>query len=322
MTDHTERPPGNGAEPPLQADCATVAERVRVAIAIRSLSQNTAAREIGISASALSRFLSGTYGADDRAVATKAAAWLELVDQRDKLPAGMVAPTAFVRTPTGDLIISALEYGQLIGDLVLISGAPGVGKTTAMKHYRDARTNVWLATMSPDTKTPVPMLMEIGISLGLRSHSGGAAKMRRDISERIRDTGGLLILDEAQHLGTDALETARRIFDGTGTGLVYAGDDKLWEKVGAFPQLSSRIGRRVTITRTDPDDIRALTAALGVEGKEEREFLGKIARTHSGLRSIAKTVRLATIYAAGAGEGLAIDHLRTAWSKNNLGALT
>ncbi|MEI7606698.1 MAG: AAA family ATPase [Rhodospirillaceae bacterium] len=316
---HTEKPPGNSAEPPVQEDCTTVAERVRAAIAVRSLSQNTAAREIGISPSALSRFLSGTYGADDRVVATKAAAWLELIDQRDKLPAGMTAAARFVRTPTSDQIMGALEYAQLIGDLVLVSGVPGVGKTTAMKHYRDARTNVWLATMSPDTKTPVPMLVEIGISLGLRSLGGGAAKMRRDISERIRDTGGLLILDEAQHLGAEALETARRIFDGTGVGLVYAGDDKLWEKVSAFPQLSSRIGKRVTITTTSSADITALTAALGIEGGDERKFLGQIARTHSGLRSIAKTQRLGQLYADGEGKPLSIEHLRTAWANLNLG---
>ena len=314
-----EKPPGNGVEPAAQEDCTTVAERVRAAIAVRSLSQNTAAREIGISASALSRFLSGTYGADDRAVATKAAAWLDLIDQRDKLPAGMIAALRFVQTPTSDQIIGALGYAQLIGDLVLVSGVPGVGKTTAMKHYRDARTNVWLATMSPDTKTPVPMLCEIGIALGLRSLGGGAAKMRRDICERIRDTGGLLILDEAQHLGAEALETARRIFDSTGVGLVYAGDDKLWEKVSAFPQLSSRIGKRVTIAATSSADITALTAALGIDGTEERKFLGQIARTHSGLRSIAKTQRLGRLYADGEGKPLTIEHLRTAWTNLNLG---
>jgi len=316
---HTEKPPGNSTEPPVQEDCNTVAERVRAAITVRSLSQNTAAREIGISSSALSRFLSGTYGADDRAVATKVAAWLDLIDQRDKLPAGVTTTLRFVRTPTSDRITGALEYARLIGDLVLVAGVPGVGKTTAMKHYRDANANVWLSTMSPDTKTPVPMLMEIGISLGLRSLAGGAAKMRRDISERIRDTGGLLILDEAQHLGAEALETARRIFDSTGVGLVYAGDDKLWEKVSAFPQLSSRIGKRVTIMSTSSADITALTSALGIEGGEERKFLGQIARTHSGLRSIAKTQRLGQMYAEGEEKPLSIEHLRTAWANLNLG---
>lgn len=316
---HTEKPPGNSAEPALQEDCTTVAERVRAAIAVRGLSQNAAAKEIGISPSALSRFLSGSYGADDRAVTTKAAAWLDLIGQRDKLPASVVGAARFVRMPTSDQIIGTLEHAQLIGDLVLISGVPGVGKTTAMKHYRDTRTNVWLATMSPDTMPKTQMLMEIGISLGLRAFGGDAARMRREICERVRDTGGLLILDEAQHLSAEALETARSIHDRTGIGLAYAGDDKLWEKVSAYPQLSSRIGRRLSIAGTIAADVTALIAAHGIDGKDERHFLGQISRTRGGLRAVVKTQRLGKLYADGDEKPLSTEHLRTAWANLNLG---
>ncbi|CAK0772362.1 hypothetical protein WCLP8_4870004 [uncultured Gammaproteobacteria bacterium] len=173
--------------------------------------------------------------------------------------------------------------------------------------------------MSPDTKTPVTVLWEIGAALGLKTLGGGGAKMRRAICERILNTSGLLILDEAQHLGLEALETARRIHDSAEIGLAFAGDDKLWDRFGSSPQLSSRIGKRVSISGTDPKDVLALAEALGIEGKEERHFLGDIARIHGGLRSVAKTQRLASVIASGQGKPLAIEHLRGAWKNLNLG---
>jgi len=73
------------------------------------------------------------------------------------------------------------------------------------------------------------------------------------LTGRLRDTHGLLVVNEAQHLTTKALEGLRSLRDATGTGLALVGSDKLYDRLTGgsrssdFPQLFSRIGKRVRL---------------------------------------------------------------------------
>lgn len=52
--------------------------------------------------------------------------------------------------------------------------------------------------------------------------SGGSARLEEELTGRLRDILGLLVVDEAQHLTTKALEGLRSLHDATGTGLALS----------------------------------------------------------------------------------------------------
>jgi len=312
----------NQPEPTVAGRDGTAAAVSRI-IQVRGLKQAIVARETGIAPSALSRFLRGEYAGDDGSIAVKLTGWLANLRRRDKLPAGLAAAPAFVETDFTARVISALEYAQLAVDIVMIATPPGLGKTRVLEQYARTRPSAWLATMSPDTALPVPMLEEIGLALGLRQLSGGAARMRRDGVRRVKDTGGILLIDEAQHQGTKALETLRRFHDSGGVALALCGDLTLPEKLDQHVQLFSRIGKRVVVMKPDAEDVHKVAVAFGVEGKEEREFLAKIARLGGGIRTAVKTVRLAFLYAdTGNGGPPKIADLMAAWADVGKGGLS
>lgn len=298
-------------------DQQTVARDTRAMIHLRGIRAARVAREANVTPSALSQFLNGKYAGDADTIASKLAAWLENLRRREQLPASLIAATAFIPTSTAGEIVTALEYAQLAGDVALIAGMPGLGKTYALEHYAETRPSAWIATMSPDTGSPVPMLEEIGLSIGLRQLSGGAARMRRDVVRRVKATGGILLVDEAQHLHTAALETLRRIHDTGQVALALCGDLALPEKLDNFPQLYSRIGKRVVLLSPKPRDAGEIAAGFGLEGDEAADFLTKIAALGAGARTVVKTVRLAFLYAGGDGAnggGPSVDHLKAAWA--------
>lgn len=302
-----------------ETDCNTgaIADRIRSAMQMRGLTQATVARETGINQGALSAFLSGTYKGDRAAIAEKLLQWQDQRERRDRIPVGLVEAVPFVKTLTAERIMATLDYAQLAGDMVVIQSEPGAGKTATLRHFARNRPNAWLATMSADTKAPVAMLEEVGYAVANLinvSNSGGASPMRRVVENLVRDSGDILLVDEAQHLKPEALETLRAIHDATGIGMALCGNSKLLERIDGFPQLSSRIGRKLRIGRPTGEDVAALAETLGVVVDQQREFLEKVARNAGGLRSVVKTIRLAHLAADGAGEPLALTHLAKAWS--------
>lgn len=300
---------------------ADTASRVRSYLDAGRIKQSALARQAGVNPGALSAWLAGKYAGDVAAIEVKLAAWFDQEDRRSRMPATVRTLPDFVETPTAAGILNTLSYAQIAGDAVLIVGEPGIGKTLALKQYATTRPNAWLATMSPDTRSPTAMLCELGTAIGIRDLAGGAAPMRRQIESRIATTGGLLLIDEAQHLRPAALETLRTIHDRTGIGLALCGNVETSERIDGFAQLSSRIGKRMLLTRPAPADVAALAEAFGfAAGGPEQAFLEKIAQFVGGLRSVVKVCRLAAMYADEQTAGLTLAGLRAAWQNLNAGA--
>lgn len=283
-------------------------------IQARGLAQSVVAREIGISGAAVSQFLASKYQGDNEAMAGKLLAWMETTSRRDSMPAIFAKEHGFVRTAAAGKILAALSAAQALSDMVMVYGEPGVGKTAALEHYRRTGSSVWLSVMSPDTAGKVPMLEELGFAMGL-ALSGGAASMRRAIVARARNTNGLIIVDEAQHLDGKALDEIRSVYDRAVCGLVLCGNPLLKEKVAMLPQVNSRVGRKTRLGRPTREDVARLAAQYSVEEREKVEFLSTIAQHPGGLRCVVKVLRLAAIAAEGDEAAVAVKHLAAAWAE-------
>lgn len=297
-------------------DVGAIREAVGQLIQLRGLKQVAVARESGISSAALSRFLTGQYEGDNVAVATKLFAWKENVARRDGVPGALMRGHGFVATSAAGRIAAGLGHAQATADLVVVIGAPGVGKTVTLENFRQTGSSVWLATMSPDTSGKVPMLEELGFAMGLNL-TGGAAKMRREIAARVRNTGGLIVIDEAQHLDARAIETLRGIHDATRTGMVLCGNPKLLVNVSQLSQVYSRVGRKVTLGKPSRADVVAVLKQFDIAGRDECEFLHTLSQHPGGLRCVIKAVRLAILAAGGEDTPAAVgmEHLAAAWSE-------
>ena len=302
-----------------QADAPeTVLDAVRAEMARTGLSQNQLAREAGVSSASLAQVLGGNYPADPRRMVQKLGQWLALRRSQAAQPQLPAAP-GYVPTPTAEKIVSALGYAQMAGDIAVIYGGAGVGKSSAAAEYRSRMPNVWVATMSPATAGVSTALEEVCLALGFRELPSGGARMQREIVARIRGTGGLLVIDEAQHLSVAALDAIRALHDATGVGVALIGNEQIYTRMTGgtraawLDRLFSRIGKRLRVARATRDDVAALAAAHGVASQEAIKPLAAIGAQAGALRGVTKCLRLARLMAQGTGEPLAAAHIGAAW---------
>lgn len=295
---------------------ATLRERVRLLIDNEGLVQATVARGAGISTSVLSQFLNASYGGDNDAVAQKIAAWMRRRTEGEKMASVVPSAPRWIETPTAKAIYAALGYAQVMADITLAYGGAGSGKTSAIRRYQSLNTNVWVVTGAPALASATVLLQEIAIVLGLNKVAPHPATLHRAIIDRISNTGGLIIIDEAQHLSKGALEAARAIQDATEVGLALLGNASVFDRIygggkNGFAQFYSRIGKRLVLTRPKSGDVHAIAKAFGVTGEAELKCLEEIAKRPGALRSVVKVLRLAAVFAEG--KKTAVTHLRAAW---------
>lgn len=283
-----------------------VIARLRKEMESRSISQAQAAREIGVSPTTLTQLLGGTYPADPTRQIQRVQRWLELQQEQRSQPQMPAAP-AWIATPTAERVIAALGYAQMAGDIAVIYGGAGLGKTTAARQYAQRYPNVWLATMSPATAGVTTALEEVCLALGIRDLPQGAARMQRAIVARVAGTGGILVVDEAQHLTVAALDALRAVHDATGVGLALVGNEAVYARMTGgtraayLDRLFSRIGKRVRLSRATRDDIERIAGGFRVSEKAMR-ILHEIGGRAGALRSVVKTLRLAAMMVEGGGE--------------------
>lgn len=295
--------------------------RQRLQAAMNSDKRNTQAviaRETGISGSAISQWLKGVYPGDNDQIESRLSIWLTALDERRMEGEMMPSAPVYVVTPTATRIIGALCYAQAAGDIAVIYGGAGLGKTTSVRHYVAQSLNVWHVTMTPASASVVTSLEEICETLGV-AEQGGAAKLFRAIVRKVRGSRGLLVIDEAQHLSVAALDQIRSIHDATGIGIALVGNQEVYARLTGgsravyLDRLHSRVGKRLGLRASSNEDIEALIAAWDIDDRSCRKTLVDIARRPGALRTLTKVLRLAGMHAAAAGERAHCEHINKAW---------
>lgn len=281
------------------------------------LTQAAVAKESGFSVPTFNQWLNGVYPGNNEAVETKLRIWLEAYEARQAADEQLPNAPQFVPTQSASRVIGALSYAQIAGDIAVAYGAAGLGKTTACMQYQGTRPNVWIATMTPASSGVVTALEEICEAMGL-SNMGGGLKMFRAITKRVRDTHGLLVIDEAQHLSTAALDQIRSIHDATGIGIALVGNEGVYARMAGgrnatqLDRLFSRIGRRLNLRAVADADIKLLVKAWGITDPKCAATLMDVAKRPGALRALTKTLRLASMQAAAERRGVSCEDVRAA----------
>lgn len=298
-----------------------VRAEVRGIMDAESITMAQVAREAGIPYGTFSSWMGNTYNGRNDRFADQAQKWLRSREIKRETQALAPAAPRFVRTPSAEEFIVAFQQAQHLADFAVIVGVPGVGKTSAACHYTRNTPNVFKITASPALSSPKALLDELTRVMNI--YQGGSPhRVLRTIIGKLRGTGALLMVDEAQHLSSVALDQLRAIHDEAEVGIVLLGNPAVYGRLegtgarrGEFAQLYSRVGLRLSRKGPQRGDVDALLDAWGIDGEAERKFLQAIARKPGALRSMSKTLRLAHMVAAVAKTRPDLGHLRDAYSQ-------
>ncbi|NTV46178.1 MAG: AAA family ATPase [Chlorobiales bacterium] len=197
-------------------------EQLRELMEAEGISQNTAALQIGISAGLLSAWLSGTYKGSAAAVGGKVEGFLA----RRKEVQAMPTPEAerfpvTVETEVYLAVTRAIRNCHLKGKIGVVTAHSGSGKTRAAREY--VGRNAGSMLIECHHSFPARMVLgAIAQSCGVEAR-GSIHELLVSICDRLRGSGRVLVLDEAEHLKPQVLDVVRRINDWSGIGIVYVG---------------------------------------------------------------------------------------------------
>ena len=141
----------------------------------------------------------------------------------------------------------------------------------------------------------------IAAQLGVRERV--ARRLTAEIVDRLKGSGRVLIVDEAQHLTVRALNHLRCISDESGVGIALVGNEEVYSKLRGsgkadFAQLCSRVGMRKQVQTRDikMEDIRSIFGRYELD-EGVLKLLGGVANTPYGLRGAVNVyVNTAAVY--------------------------
>ncbi|HDS5613180.1 TPA: AAA family ATPase [Klebsiella pneumoniae subsp. pneumoniae] len=257
----------------------------------KGYSQTQVARAIGKSTAVINQYLQGKYVGDVPAIDALARSFINREVEKEK---SQKITARFVPTVTSRKGMDVIRYAHLDGDLNVIYGAAGLGKTMILREYAAQHRDALLIEADPGYTARV-VLEELCGLLGI-SKRGNMHELSEACIAALRDSGRLLMVDEAENLPYRALETLRRIHDKSGIGLVLAGMPRLIinlkGKRGEYQQLYSRVGFALCIGDSLPQsDITDIAVSMlpGAGSQEVSEALFKA--SHGNARRLFKLVR-------------------------------
>ncbi|MCS4503862.1 AAA family ATPase [Arhodomonas aquaeolei] len=302
-----------GTEGDLRAEAQRVSEAE--GLSLTELSQLT-----GVHKTRLSQWLKGKYAGNNASIEADVRRWLESRRASQELEGQLPAAPTWVETLSARSVLSALSFAQMAEAVSVIYGGAGTGKTTTVRQYQEQAPNVWVVTATPASASTGPILKRIAQTLGMRT-SGTVDQLEANIIDRVRDTRGLLVIDEAQHLTHRALDAVRSIHDAADIGLALVGNEIVYSQLTGgsrsvgFAQLFSRVAKRVRLAKAKDADVLALVDAWGIQDKDSRQLCLSIGRRPGALRGLSQTLRLASMFATTAGAGRpGVEHIRDAWA--------
>lgn len=296
-----------------------LANQVSAIIAEENITQAALSKLIDINPARLNQWLKGRYTGDHKPIEEAVQRWLDARDAEQELDAKLPEDIGWVRTPSAAAVMAALSFSQTTGVISVIYGGAGVSKTTSIRRYQNMAPNVWVVTATPTVARPGPILHRIAQTLGLRT-TGAVHVVESNIIERVTDTRGLIVVDEAQHLCHRSLDSLRAIHDATGIGLTLSGNEIVYSQLTGgnraigFAQMFSRVAKRVRLSKPTDGDIDAILDAWKINEPAARKFCNGIARRPGALRGLSQTLRLATMFANQAGRALELEIIRDAWA--------
>lgn len=245
--------------------------------------QTAVAKELNISTGALSSFLKGAYKAPHTVIPKVQ----ELLNLREKKKVAPKKPD-YVETGISRTVLNAIKYSHIQGQVSVVYGDAGIGKTMAFRRYLEENSLAVGITISPTYSSITGVNELLAEQIGVRERV--ARRITKEIVSKLTGSGRVVIIDEAQHLTTRTLNHLRCISDESGTGICFIGNLEVYTRMKGsgkadFAQLFSRIGMAKPVMTIDitRDDIDRIFGRYQIDA-EPLDMLYRICQTNYGLR--------------------------------------
>lgn len=280
---------------------------------------------IGRPGATLSLFSSGKYnngpfGGGNGDIAKSVYRYRQTLNRQQELKVEAPDIPSYFETRTAREIMNLLAWAQR-GRMTLLVGGPGISKTTTAEEYAERASNVWIIVCRPSMKTVSALCVATLHAMKDFTPPNGAERLSAYVMSKVKDSRGLLIYDDAQHLNIDQIEEIRGWYDQTGIGVAFQGNEKVVTRMeggsrkAEFAQLFSRVGMRMIRPLPLRDDVEALADAWRVQNNNVLHLLHRIGSMPGGLRSCTYAMEIATMVARSEGEELSAKHLQSAWQQ-------
>ena len=287
-----------------ETDIGQLREQCRAEIAASGLSLNAAARQIGMSGSSrLSQWLNDKYAGDNSAVARQVEAWITTRREAARRSLASFGIDSHRDLGITEEISVALSHAQAVGDVILVHGISGGGKTWAARRYCDTHSSAYYLRVTQTVFTLPGLLGRVGHVLGIGERHGSALNAETAIVNWLDGRGALLVIDEAHHLSARLLDELRCIRDIAGCGLALIGDDSIRMTLARCPQITGRIRLRVGIRRPADVDVAELVEGIlhGRPSRAELRLCTSFAAGPGGLHALRGLFERAGLIAAASG---------------------
>jgi DNA transposition AAA+ family ATPase len=264
----------------------------------RVLSLSAVSRALGISTAALSQWQSSKYEGNVSRIDDAVKSFLERQEERLNAPKKVIN---FVMTSVAQKVFEVARICHLDEEIGVCFGDAGLGKTVAIKEYAKRNSDVILIEVDLGITAKI-LFSELNKKLGMDGR-GSIHDLFEDSVERLKSSGRLIIVDEAENLPYRALELLRRVYDKAGVGILLIGMPRLIAnlrgKKGEYAQLYSRVGiagRLETLKESDTQEIVAsmipssngLWKTFHAESYGNARRLGKLALRSARVAGINK----------------------------------
>ena len=268
------------------------------------------ARETSLSTATVSQFLNGTYNGDNEKTAAALIKYLKVAQEQIR----QTTTETFYRDLRNTVIsMGAADYAHKKREIVLLSGAAGAGKTTALKHYVEETTGVIFITANSCMTSASAILGAITEKIG-RTPKSKKQLLMKELVNALQGSNRLIIIDEADHLTFSALQALRNLNDEAGVGILLAGNDRIYNqmvcgvKSSEFDQLRTRIFARPKVCNEYTiDEIKGI---FGIDDLDSVKLLIEVAQAQS-LRTARKMYNAAVELARMKKQPLRAAHLNT-----------
>jgi len=271
---------------------------VRQMVAEKSLV--TVATAIGVSDTAVSRYVNGKYNGNLDNLENKIGSYLSRVSER-----GDAWSDIIVNTSVMDNVMRTIRLVHNMRVMGLITGPAGIGKTKSCEAYQQSNPGVILVTASVDGKSIKGIVSDLYWKVAGKELRGTARAGRQAIINRLKGADRAILIDEAHKLVNDSYQELKHIYDQTGCPIILVGTHSVYDRLvdERYGHVLEEVDDRIPIKRrfnieVPKNDIVSVAQAYGVYDKGAIKKLVGFCR-HVSIRKVAYLVKMARFLANG-----------------------